>query len=75
MPKQRKSAENDTAGLDVEKIIDAATAHGEESVPEHEVGDLQQALREAWKHLTPEGRRAVMEDWTTQETLSWLGPL
>lgn len=44
-----------TADL-VEKIVHAAERHGLESEPDHEVGDLQDALREAWKRMTPEAR-------------------
>lgn len=40
----------------VERIVEAATLHGEESEPDHEVGDLQTALREAWKRMTPAQR-------------------
>lgn len=51
-----KRARNvETADL-VEKIIEAAEQHGRDSEPEHEVGDLQDALREAWKRMTPAQR-------------------
>jgi hypothetical protein len=36
------------------KVINAAEQHGIDSGPDHEVGDLQDALEEALKLLTPE---------------------
>ena len=43
----------------VEEIIAAAERHGEQSEPDHEVGDLQDALRAAWALLSPDQRRKV----------------
>ena len=40
----------------VETIIHAAKTHGLESDPEHEVGDLQDAIRIAWPKLPPKAR-------------------
>lgn len=51
----------DDAGL-VEDLIGFARKHGEDSEPEHEVGDLQDLLRAAWALLTPEQRRAMLTD-------------
>jgi hypothetical protein len=38
----------------IERIIAAAAEHGRQSEPDHEVGDLQQALRVAWELFTAE---------------------
>lgn len=54
-----RGKQDETAPL-VEKIIQAAKTHGDESEPDHEVGDLQDALREAWKRMTPEQRSDTM---------------
>lgn len=43
---------------ELEKLIDAAKSHGEESEPDHEVGDLQDYLRAMWELLTPQQRLA-----------------
>ncbi|TES73098.1 hypothetical protein E2P84_22325 [Burkholderia cepacia] len=43
---------------DGELCIRAAKEHGENSEPDHEVGDLQDYLRDMWKLLTPEQREA-----------------
>lgn len=51
----------DDAGL-VEDLIGFAQKHGEDSDPDHEVGDLQDLLRAAWKLMTPEQRRAMLTD-------------
>ena len=56
--------------LDVEFYIDKAAWHGELSDPDHEVGDLQQYLRQAWALLTPEQRIAFARSAGVQETLS-----
>lgn len=44
----------------LEEIFDAAQRHAVASEElDHEVGDLQDALKLAWEHLSPEGRKAV----------------
>jgi hypothetical protein len=43
---------------DIEHYIDLAKQHGEDSDPDHEVGDLQTFLREAWAILSPTQRVA-----------------
>lgn len=56
----KRKAKDGTEGRDlVEQILRAAERHGLESEPDHEVGDLQDALREAWDHMTPEQRKAA----------------
>ena len=44
--------------LDVNFYLGAAEQHGEDSDPDHEVGDLQDWLRVAFTIMTPEQRRA-----------------
>lgn len=43
----------------LDRLLSAARAHGDESEPAHEVGDLQEILRSSWKRLTPEQRQEV----------------
>lgn len=59
----------------MERLIDAARAHGEQSDPDHEVGDLQGILRDCWAVMTPEQRKEVYDlhednvaDWVPEET-------
>ena len=46
----------------VEDLIGLAKKHGEDSEPDHEVGDLQDLLRAAWAQMTPEQRRAMLTE-------------
>jgi hypothetical protein len=57
----------------VESYISAAAAHGRESEPDHEVGDLQQLLRAAWGIMSPEQRAAWRDDAFVREVLEWGG--
>lgn len=45
-----------------EQIIKAAEKHGQDSDPDFEVGDLQVALREAWKQMTPYQRAVALSN-------------
>lgn len=49
-----------TKKIGIELCFQAALAHGKDSDPEHEVGDLQQLLRRAWEILTPGQRLEFM---------------
>lgn len=49
--------------------VGAAQSHGESSDPDHEVGDLQDFLRAAFKIMTTEQRKAFALDETVQQTL------
>jgi hypothetical protein len=40
--------------LDCEFYLSVAQTHGEDSEPDHEVGDLQEFFRTVWLLLTPE---------------------
>jgi hypothetical protein len=44
----------------VEKLIEAAAAHGRDSEPDHEIGDLQDFLRLAWSLMTDEQCSSLM---------------
>lgn len=46
--------------LVLEALLRIAKQHGEDSEPDHEVGDLQDLLRPMWKLLTPDQRNAFM---------------
>jgi len=49
----------------IEYIINAAQAHGQDSDPDHEVGDLQTALRILWAAHTPGEQAALFKRlWT-----------
>ncbi len=48
----------------VGKILAAAEAHATETdEPDHEVGDLQDALRLAFTHITPEQAQKVHDEY------------
>jgi len=40
----------------LDQILESAERHGQDSDPDHEVGDLQDALRIVWALLTPAAR-------------------
>lgn len=44
----------------VERILKAAEQHGQNSEPDHEVGDLQDVLRAAWSLMSTEQRNQLM---------------
>ena len=51
------------------KLLAAAEAHGRESEPDHEAGDLRDILTSCWKRLTPAQRHEVyaeQEDVVTE---------
>jgi len=54
--KNSSKASNTLPLLEVEFYIDAAQKHGEDSEPDHEVGDLQDFLRRAWALMSPDQR-------------------
>jgi hypothetical protein len=49
----------------VERLIDAARAHGELSEPDHEVGDLQEILRVCWQQLNVFQQTAVLANFAS----------
>lgn len=44
----------------IERVIAGAEAHGTESEPEMEIGDLQMAVRLCWQQLGQAGREAAV---------------
>lgn len=46
----------------LEKVIESAKNHGELSESQHEVGDLQEALRLMWKLLSSTQRKVFKDD-------------
>lgn len=46
----------------IDRLINAAKQHGEDSEPDHEVGDLQDYLRAAWRIMSPAQRLQFMKD-------------
>lgn len=45
---------------DLERVLDAARRHGDESEPDHEVGDLLELLRALWPRVPESVRRDFM---------------
>lgn len=54
------------------EVFVAARRHGRASDPDHEVGDLQDALRIAWQMLTPAERKRLHDEYF-QSHESWAG--
>lgn len=48
----------------LEALLEAAEAHGRESDPDHEVGDLQDLVRACWARLPEADRAALHEDFS-----------
>src|SRR5690348_8678405 len=46
-------------GADLDELFALARKHGEESEPDHEVGDLQDLARMLWERASEADRRAV----------------
>lgn len=55
--------------LDIMFYTSAAQQHGEDSEPDHEVGDLQDMLRAMWAILTPAQRVAYASSDAVQQIL------
>jgi hypothetical protein len=50
------------------EIFELAEAHGQESDPEHEVGDLQDVVRLCWHWLNPLQREHVLREFRAQRS-------
>lgn len=46
----------------LETLLAAAKVHGEQSEPDHEVGDLQGVIASCWERLTSVQQREVYEE-------------
>lgn len=53
----------------LESVIDAAKRHGEDSEPDHEVGDLQDCLRAACEQMFPDQFERFMRSPAVLATL------
>ena len=62
--------DTDTVMVDIETYIKSAQQHGEDSEPDHEIGDLQVFLRAAFRHMSTGERHAFAADPEVAETLS-----
>jgi len=51
-------------------LIEAATLHGENSEPDHEVGDLQELFLACWLVMSPEQRALALSDPAVEIVLS-----
>lgn len=58
---------------DCERIIQAATDHGETEEPAHEIGDLQHALRLCWERLSALQKKSVLSDTDIRQLLDGYG--
>ena len=47
----------------IERILSAAEVHGRDSEADHEVGDLQDALRLCWARLKQHDQAAVLKEY------------
>lgn len=61
--------QSDEPTADVELCILAAQVHGSTSAPDHEVGDLQECLRDIWAVLPPALRHAFMASASVRDRL------
>lgn len=53
-------------------ILKSAENHGRDSEPDHEVGDLQDALSIAWELLDEKGRQTLVERFFDEVALESL---
>ena len=72
-PRKATSADDssDTSAL-LRDILQAAAQHGNESEPDREVGDLQEALALAWDRLSRKARREVYKEVANGPISTWL---
>ena len=52
-------------------LLDCARLHGENSEPDHEVGDLQDLLVACWLVMSPEHAPLALRDRQVQNVLDW----
>jgi hypothetical protein len=56
----------------LDKLFESADNHGEDSEPDHTVGDLQDLLTTTWAILTPDQKRTLLQS-DAVETLLDMG--
>ena len=54
--------------FDIDHLLAVAKQHGEDSEPDHEVGDLQDFLRAAWAQLSEQQKAAFFGDPAVAQT-------
>ncbi len=59
--------------MNIEDVIAAAERHGQDSEPDHEVGDLQDCLRAAAGLFTEEQRIQFYKTEAVMNVLEWGG--
>jgi hypothetical protein len=70
-PTRTEQMAEEAGGLMLEHILEAAKQHGEQSEPEHEVGDLQGVLTACWKKLSADDKYDVYT-LDCADLLDWL---
>ena len=55
--------------MDIKYFLRAAEKHGEDSDPDHEVGDLQEYIKVLWSLLKPKQKKAFILNDSVQATL------
>ena len=56
----------------LQMLLAAATNHGNISEPDHEVGDLQDLLTEAWSIMNEPQREQLLKTRAARDVLEWL---
>lgn len=59
----------------LERVLEAAQAHGEEDDPEHEIGDLQGVIHAMWSVLTDDQKETVLAHDDVRDVLETWGTL
>ncbi len=54
--------------FDIQHLLNVARQHGEDSEPDHEVGDLQDFMRAAWAQLNDQQKAAFFADPAVAQT-------
>lgn len=57
----------------LDRVLEAAQAHGEDDDPEHEVGDLQSVIHAMWAVLTDDQKERVFADNDVRDILECWG--
>jgi hypothetical protein len=59
-PERATARQGEDMNFGLDDLLWGAEVHGLESEPDHEVGDLQDLLREAWRLMTPAQRAELV---------------
>lgn len=63
LARRESSCTPDEISSDLQSLLDGAQRHGQESEPDHEIGDLQQLLIACWDELPRAARRKIAADF------------